>query len=130
MKIIFFLGALWFAALTPISAAALERTPVPDARPLMLSALTSAAGEAHGVLTGPLAEALTQKFKATTPIFIDVTTVRRYQQPGCSRLLLTFWQEGVLLPQAKTPQRQSLEMGINFCRDGLPPRSLAERQQP
>lgn len=101
------------------------RTPVPDPRPLMIAAINSPEGTAHGVLTGDMAEAITQKFKSKTPIFIDVTTQKRYAQAGCSRLKVTFWQDGVLLPGATAPRKQTIEFGINYCRDGLPPRSLS-----
>lgn len=100
------------------------RTPVSDARPVMLAAIQASNGEAHGVLTGDVANAITQRFGASSPIFIDVTTERRYQQPGCSRLKVLFWQDGVLLPGAKAPRKQTMEFGINYCLDGLPPKSL------
>ena len=109
-------------SLTPFPTVA--RTPVPDARPLMLAAIQATDGEAHGVLTGDVADAITQRFGATSPIFIDVTTERRYLQPGCSRLKVLFWQEGVLLPGAKAARKQTMEFGINYCLDGLPPKLL------
>jgi len=78
-----------------------ERAPVTDARLLMLAALRSPDGQAHGLLTGDIAQA------------------------GCSRLRLSFWQDGVLLPGAKAPRKQSIEFGINYCLDGMPPKSLS-----
>ncbi|AEB85695.1 MULTISPECIES: hypothetical protein [Comamonadaceae] len=100
------------------------RTPVPDARPVLLAALQSADGTAHGVLTGEMADAITKRFEATSPIYIDVSTERRYREPGCSRLKVLFWQEGVRLPEAKAPRKQTIEFGINYCATGLPPKSL------
>jgi hypothetical protein len=76
------------------------------------------------VLTGDLADAISQRFKATTPIFIDITTDKRYRQTGCSRLKVSFWQVGVVLPGTQTPHKQTIEFGINYCLDGLPPKSL------
>lgn len=105
-------------------AADIVRTPVPDARPVLLAALRAADGKAHGVLTGEIAEAITRRFEATSPIYIDVSTEKRYRQPGCSRLQVLFWQEGVQLPGALAPRKQTIEFGINYCLDGLPPRSL------
>lgn len=107
------------------AAQASERTPVTDARPLMFAAIRASDGEAHGVLTGDMADAIGKRFSATTPIFIDVTTEKRYAQAGCSRLKLSFWQDGVLLPGAKSPRKQTIEFGINYCLDGLPPKSLS-----
>ncbi|MCL4181865.1 MAG: hypothetical protein KJ011_00260 [Burkholderiaceae bacterium] len=100
------------------------RTPVPDARPVLLSALQSASGTAHGVLTGEIADAIAKRFEATSPVYIDVSTEKRYRQTGCSRLKVLFWQEGVRLPEVQTPRGQAIEFGINYCLDGLPPKSL------
>jgi hypothetical protein len=120
-----FSAGLLLAALTsPALGDEWPRTSVPDARPVMLAALRSADGEAHGVLTGQLAEAITRRFAATSPIYIDVTTERRYRQAGCSRLKVSFWQDGVLLPGARAPRRQTMDFGLNYCLDGLPPKSL------
>lgn len=100
------------------------RAQVSDPRPVMLAALQSVDGEAHGILSGEIADALTQRFAATSPIYIDVTTERRYAQAGCARLNVRFWQEGVLLPGAPSPRRQTMDFGINYCLDGQPPQSL------
>ena len=117
-------AALLAAFASPVLADDRVRTPVPDARPLMLTALQAADGQAHGILTGAVADAITKRFGATSPINIDVTTEKRYAQPGCSRLKVTFWQDGVLLPGATTPRRQTMDFGINYCLDGRPPKSL------
>ena len=120
----FYAAALLAAFALPVFADDVLRTPVPDARPLMLGALQATDGQAHGVLTGEMADAITRRFGATSPIFIDVTTEKRYAQPGCSRLKVTFWQDGVLLPGATTARRQTMDFGINYCLDGRPPQSL------
>lgn len=114
------------AMLTLASTADAEpvRTPVPDARPVLLAALQAADGTAHGVLTGEVADAITKHFEATSSIYIDVTTEKRYREPGCSRLKVLFWQEGVKLPGVSAPRKQTIEFGINYCNTGLPPRSL------
>ena len=120
----FYAVALLAALALPVFADDVLRTPVPDARPLMLGALQATDGQAHGVLTGEMADAITRRFGATSPILIDVTTEKHYAQPGCSRLKVTFWQDGVLLRGATTPRRQTMDFGINYCLDGLPPQSL------
>lgn len=101
------------------------RIPVEDVRVLLISAIDSASGEARGVLTGQMAKMITDRFRATGPILIDVTTQKRYAQPGCSRLNLRFTQEGVQLPGAAAPQLKTVDIGLNYCRDGLPPKSLS-----
>ena len=123
MKLVYAVALIAAVAL-PVFANDVLRTPVPDARPVMLAALQASGGQAHGVLTGEMADAITRRFGATSPIFIDVTTEKRYAQPGCSRLKVTFRQEGVLLPGALSPRRQTMDFGINYCLDGRPPQSL------
>jgi hypothetical protein len=91
---------------------------------VLLAALQASDGTAHGVLTGEMADAITKHFEATSPIYIDVSTEKRYREPGCSRLKVLFWQEGVKLPGVAAPRKQTIEFGINYCNTGLPPRSL------
>ncbi len=112
------------AALCSQQALAQQRVSVYDARSLLVAAIDATDGQAHGALTGEIADAITQRFKGTTPIYIDVSTERRYAQAGCSRLKVRFWQDGVQLPGAPAPRRQTIDFGINYCRDGLPPKSL------
>ena len=112
-------------ALIASAAIAQERLPVHDAKQLMLSALDAPDGKAHGVLVGDVADAISKRFNATTPIYIDVSTEKRYAQPGCARLKVSFWQDGVNLPGAAAPRRQTVDFGINYCLDGRPPRSLS-----
>ena len=102
-----------------------ERVAVPDARTLLLAAIDAPDGRAHGLLSGPMADAITARFKATSPVYIDVSTERRYAQPGCRRLKVSFWQDGVQLPGEPSPRRRTIDFGINYCRDGLAPRSLS-----
>ena len=111
--------------LSSCMATAQERIAVPDARPLLLAAIDAPDGRAYGLLSGPMADAITARFKATSPVYIDVSTERRYAQPGCRRLKVSFWQDGVQLPGEPGPRRRTIDFGINYCRDGLPPRSLS-----
>jgi hypothetical protein len=111
--------------LSSFVATAQDRMAVPDARPLLLAAIDAPDGRAHGVLSGPMADAITSRFKATSPVYIDVSTERRFAQQGCRRLKVSFWQDGVQLPGEPAPRRQTIDFGINYCRDGLPPRSLS-----
>lgn len=108
----------------PVAVADAPRLRVEDVRALLISAIDSPTGQAQGLLIGPVAQRITEHFKATSPILIDVTTERRYRQPGCSRLKLTFSQDGVNLPGAPAPERRTVDIGLNYCRDGTPPKSL------
>lgn len=105
------------------------RMPVEDVRTLLVAAIDSPTGQVQGVLVGQMAHRITDRFKAAGPILVDVSTERRYRQPGCSRLKLTFSQDGVHLPSsiatATAPERRTVDIGLNYCRDGLPPKSLS-----
>jgi hypothetical protein len=127
MKLFRILGAPLFAIPLHGLAQAVDATrlPVADVRVLMVAAIDSPSGSAQGLLTGKDAESITRHFKASSPILIDVTTLKRYAQAGCSRLNVSFSQEGVQLPGQQGPKRHSVDFGINFCRDGQPPRSLS-----
>lgn len=92
--------------------------------PLMVAAIDAPDGHAHGVLTGPMAGRIGQAFAATSPLYVDVSTLVRYAQPGCRRLRVLVWQEGVRFTAGAPAHRESVEFGINYCRDGLPPRAL------
>jgi hypothetical protein len=107
-------------------AAAQQRVAVPDAQQLLVAAIDAPDGQARGVLAGELADAITTRFKSTTPIHIDVSTLKRYAQHGCRRLNVRFSQDGVQLPGTPAPRRQTIDFGINYCRDGQPPKSLKE----
>jgi hypothetical protein len=116
------------AIVSPLVASAQgssPRVPVDDVRVLLITAIDSPTGQAQGVLTGQMASLITDRFRASGPILIDVTTERRYRQPGCSRLKLTFSQDGVNLPGASGPERRTVDIGLNYCRDGTPPKSLS-----
>lgn len=115
---------LWLSVAGP--ALAQQRVAVPDARQLLIAAIDAPDGRAHGLLSGQIADAITERFKATTPIHIDVSTERRYAQAGCRRLKVSFWQDGVQLPGVPAPRRQTIDFGIDYCRDGMPPKSLKE----
>jgi len=115
-----------FVAAQPAASvpAAVRQIEVQDIRSLMVEAIDSPSGQARAQLVGTLPDAVTQHFRASSPILLAVTTERRYRQPGCSRLKLSFAQEGVHLPGLAQPERRGVEVGMNYCRDGRPPQSL------
>ncbi len=100
------------------------RLPVGDVRTLMVSAIDARDGTARGILTGIDAQNITKMFQASGPILVDVTTVKRYSEAGCSRLRVLFSQDGVHVSEKGPPSRKQVAFGINFCRDGKPPKSL------
>lgn len=117
------LATMALCVASTVTAEAIRRVAVSDVKPLLLAALQSTDGEAHGELVGEIADALSRRFDGQGPITIDVTTLRHFAQPGCSRLNVRFRQEAVKLPGDTAPHRQTVDIGINYCLDGLPPRS-------
>ena len=121
--------AFGLAALALLPAWAAEapsqRIPVAQFAPLLRAALDAPGGTAHGVLAGPVAAAFKRQFGTGGEVEIDVSTIVRYAQPGCARLRVDVSQEGVNLSAQSAPQRQQLRFELNYCSDGLPPRSLA-----
>ena len=101
------------------------RIVVSDPRALMVAAIDSPAGEAHGIMIGKMTDLISKFFSTEAPLYIDVTTQRRFTQAGCSRLKVLFSQEGVKLKDDVPPRKQTVEIGINYCRDGLPPKSTS-----
>jgi hypothetical protein len=109
---------------------AVYRRPVEEVRPLLIEAIDAPAGEAHGRLTSQISDAIGRQFKTSEPINVDVTTLIRYAEEGCRRLSVLFWQDGVQLGQGVPAKRQTVEFGINYCKTGMPPRSLERLVQP
>ena len=118
----FFVFAVLALYVTSASADGVARMPVGDVRALMVAAIDAPGGDAHGVLVGSLAQVISQRFRSVAPITIDVTTLSRLPQTGCSRLQVVFAQEGVVLPADPAPKRRTVAFDLNYCRDGAPPR--------
>ncbi|MCG2583880.1 hypothetical protein [Massilia sp. TS11] len=110
-------------------AAAVTSAPmeVTDPRPVLVAAIDAPDGKAHGVLVGQMGAAFAERFSTQAPLTIDVSTEWRYAQPDCSRLKVVFRQAGVLVPGAVAPEKKRVEIGLNYCRDGSPPKSLKRR---
>ena len=111
---------LVLATLTPPSLAQ-QRLPVADVRTLLLAAHDAPDGAAAGLLTGPSAHAISQRFGTDAPILDPPPPPRILAQPGCRRLSVRISQDGVQLPGAAAPRRQVMEFGVDHCRDGTPP---------
>lgn len=112
-------------ALAASAAAEVPRPEISDLRALFRAAIDSPDGRAVGVLRTPEADALTRQVGMRTPVLVDVDTQTAYAQEGCRRLRVTFRLDGVILAPGAAPQRRVMQYGLNYCRDGQPPKSLA-----
>jgi len=91
-----------------------ERTAVTELKPLLARA--AAEGRAHGVLTGPGAQAIARRFQTDAAIEIDVRRQQPLPQAGCARLEVSTRQRSV--KQSPEPSEQQLVYQISFCADG------------
>ncbi len=66
-----------------------------DLRPFLVAAIDASDGRAAGTLAGPFAELLRSRGISAAPLFVEVTTLRTYREPGCKRLNVQFRQGAV-----------------------------------
>ena len=92
----------------------MPRTLVTGLKPLLKLAIEH--GSAQGLLTGPSATYMQQKFGTATPLEIDVRVLHPLPQPGCSRLAVTSRQSNVLEKGRREDKELTYE--LNYCRDG------------
>ena len=104
-------------ALVVTTASAAESFSV---KALLMQALNAPDGEAKGIVTGKEADAIHAATGASDPIRAEVSTIKKFNQEGCSRL-------AVRLVQPNTPTKEggktdfALNYELNLCRNGMPP---------
>lgn len=91
---------------------------------LLVAALQSPQGTAVGIFGGPMFRMMREHFKTDAPLLVDVTTIQRYAQPGCARLNLQISQQAVRMTATAAPEDRFVDLGLNYCTDGMPPKSL------
>ena len=103
-----------FTMLAASPAAAVERIPVTEIKPLLM--LAAERSEAHGTLSGTGAAYMQRRYETTSPIEVDVRRQRTLPQAGCARLEVTTHQRAALVNGNR--QDQELVYQLNFCADG------------
>lgn len=86
----------------------------------MLEAIDSPSGRVQGILRGAIADQFASITKSTSPVEIEVTTIKKFKQDGCRRLNVRLKQANVQTKDGKTTD-YGIDYGINLCRDGSPP---------
>lgn len=87
---------------------------------LLMRALNAPDGTAKGIVEGKEADAIHAATGASDPVRAEVSTIKKFNQEGCSRL-------AVRLVQPNTPTKEggktdfSLNYELNLCRNGMPP---------
>ena len=104
-------------ALVATTASAAESFSV---KALLMQALNAPDGAAKGIVVGKEADAIHAATGAPDPVRAEVSTIKKYNQEGCSRL-------AVKLVQPNTPTKEGgkadlvLNYELNLCRNGMPP---------
>jgi len=87
---------------------------------LLMQALNAPDGAAKGIVEGKEADAIHSATGASDPVRAEVSTIKKFNQEGCSRL-------AVRLVQPNTPTKEggktdfALNYELNLCRNGMPP---------
>lgn len=103
-----------------MSSSVVAATEYWNPKTAMLEAINAPDGRASGILRGSIADQFASGTKSTSPVEIEVTTLKSFRQEGCKRL-------NVRLKQANVPTTDGkmtgfgIDYGINLCRDGNPP---------
>lgn len=104
-------------ALVATTAGAAESFSV---KALLMQALNAPDGAAKGIVEGKEADAIHAATGAFDPVRAEVSTIKKFNQEGCSRL-------AVRLVQPNTPTKEggktdfALNYELNLCRNGVPP---------
>lgn len=87
---------------------------------LLMQALNAPNGAAKGIIEGKEVDAIYAATGASDPARAEVSTIKKFNQEGCSRL-------AVKLIQPNTPIKEggktdfALNYELNLCRNGMPP---------
>ncbi len=87
---------------------------------LLMQALNAPDGSAKGIVEGKEADAIHAATGASDPTRAEVSTIKKFNQEGCSRL-------AVRLIQPNTPTKEgsktdfALNYELNLCWNGMPP---------
>ena len=104
-------------ALVATTASAAESFSV---KALLMQVLNAPDGTSKGIVEGKEADAIHAVTGASDPVRAEVSTIKKFNQEGCSRL-------AVRLVQPNTPTKEggrtdfALNYELNLCRNGMPP---------
>jgi hypothetical protein len=104
-------------ALVVTTASAAEGVSV---KALLMQALDAPDGKAKGIAAGKEADAIHAATGASDPVRAEVSTIKKYNQEGCSRLAVKLVQPNA---PTKAGGKADLELNyeLNLCRNGMPP---------
>jgi len=104
-------------ALLATTASAAENVSV---KTLLMQALNAPDGKAKGIVEGKEADAIHAATGVSDPVRAEVSTIKKFNQEGCSRLAVRLVQ-----PNAPTKDGGKADFALNYelnlCRNGMPP---------
>jgi len=87
---------------------------------LLMQALNAPDGTAKGIVEGKEADAIHTATGVSDPVRAEVSTIKKFNQEGCSRLAVRLVQ-----PNAPTKEGGRTDFALNYelnlCRNGTPP---------
>ena len=113
------------AFLTSASAIAAEYSNLKLA---MLEAIDAPGGMVTGTVIGHVADKFASTTGSRSPVMVEVTTLKSFQQDGCKRLNVRLKQANVQAKDGKSAEVE-IDYGVNLCRDGSPPTEGMDLEQ-
>ncbi|EXI72197.1 MAG: hypothetical protein AW10_04261 [Candidatus Accumulibacter appositus] len=91
-----------------------------DLKQHLIAAIDAPDGRSDGDLSGRMAEFFKGQTRSSSPVRLQVRTLRKFAEAGCARLEATLIQDDV---PTKDGNRIPLAVRyeLNLCRDGQPP---------
>jgi len=91
-----------------------------DLKQVLIAAIDAPDGRSDGDLGGRMAEFFKGQTRSSSPVRVQVRTLRKFAEVGCARLEATLIQDEVPTKDGKRiPLVVRYE--LNLCRDGQPP---------
>lgn len=91
-----------------------------DLKQYLIAAIDTPNGQSDGELSGPMAEFFKAQTHSTSPVMVQVRTVKKFSAAGCARLQATLLQDAVPTQDGKLIPF-AVRYELNLCRDGQPP---------
>lgn len=91
-----------------------------DLKQHMIAAIDAPNGQSDGELGGPMADFFKAQTHSTSPVMVQVRTVKKFAAEGCARLQATLLQDAVPTQDGKQIPF-AVRYELNLCRDGQPP---------
>ena len=91
-----------------------------DLKQHLIAAIDAPDGRSDGDLSGRMAEFFKGQTRSSSPVRVQVRTLRKFAEAGCARLEATLIQEDVPTKDGKRIPL-AVRYELNLCRDGQPP---------